>query len=269
MKKGNIVVIVILILIILGLGGYLVYDKVISKDSNNTKSNTLEVKEEETEDVSKNLELNDSIVVAADKKIDNYVFNCGETLDMYKNNKITEIEYSSRSFSIFGYARDGYNLDFNSLLEKNNFQKIEITNEYKDILNKASIELFDEDIDLDKIPMIKKENDKYYYVGSACGGAGTSSSERILNSAFKNNGDLILEEKVLFYRNYLGDYDKEVLKVAKDPKIEELISDNNYKFSVDNLSSYLRNNQDKFDTYQYTFKLNRNNNYYLYSVTKK
>lgn len=267
MKKGNIVVIVILILIILGLGGYLVYDKVISKDSNNTKSNTPEVKEEEPEDVLKGLELNE--VVAADKKIDNYVFTCGDTLDMYKNNKITEIEYSSRSFSVFSYARDVYGLDIDYLFEINNLQKIEIANEYKNILNKVSIELFDEDINLDKIPMIKKENDKYYYVGSACGGAGFSSSERILNSASKNNGDLILEEKVLFYRDYIGDYDQEILKVAKDPKIEELISDNNYKFSVDNLSSYLRNNQDKFDTYQYTFKLNRNNNYYLYSVTKK
>ena len=50
MKKGMLVLLIVLILLVLGMGGYLVYDKILSKEDKKQEEQTEQKKDEKSED---------------------------------------------------------------------------------------------------------------------------------------------------------------------------------------------------------------------------
>ena len=80
MKKGNSIIIIILIIMILGLAGYIAYDKIIL-EKENTEVEEKETKEEIEEN--KTLDINDNIVVGLFNKfrVDNACYKQNMTLE--------------------------------------------------------------------------------------------------------------------------------------------------------------------------------------------
>lgn len=78
MKKGIVVLVVILILLVLGMGGYLVYDKILSKDEVNNKK--VEQKQPEVKESSIKIDDSKEYVYDAD-----YTYNNNQDLNNFKS----------------------------------------------------------------------------------------------------------------------------------------------------------------------------------------
>ena len=68
MKKGIVVLLVVLILLVLGMGGYLVYDKILSKEE--IKKETVEEKQGDITKEETLEEKNDNFISASDLVLD-------------------------------------------------------------------------------------------------------------------------------------------------------------------------------------------------------
>ena len=130
MKKGIVVLLVLLILLVLGMGGYLVYDKVLSK----------EVKEEKQENITKE--------ETVEEKNNNSINASDLVLDSSKCINQKNMVYSlSTNFDINGisiiYNNGNVNISITPEIVKNSYNGINISNSsYTVNFNKKIVDIY-------------------------------------------------------------------------------------------------------------------------------
>ena len=279
-NKGLKVLVVILILLVLGLAGYLVYDKVISKEEVKP-TKVIEKKKEKDVSIDINSELATSLVELTRQ------YGYGEAKNF--------IPYSDSSEEVTLKAGIDESLKFMLLFNNLKIENYLISPENLDnagtggaMINDAGVSLlktqYEELFGYDGLvetergcPSLKIRDGKYYAV-RGCGDMGLLTNKLYPTKAYYDNKDVIIEGKVVFMEN--GD---EIAKtiISRNPvswysmpvletSIEVLSESQNYSGDIDfdkEMSEVAEQNMDKLNTYIHRFK-KHNGKYYLYSVKK-
>jgi hypothetical protein len=262
-NKGLIVLVIILLIIILVLGGYIVYDKVIS---NNKDVNEETIKDDE--------------ISLSDEEINNYLtyvplnvsgFAEEYGIDAYYGDKETissinkEIAYGNAySLSEKTSLREEFDssLEINTSLIDSCVTKTNFNNEIKQLYN---VNLEVKKFEYDAGTVYTTDNLYCYYVGS-----GLLDSKHKVNKVLKtkvNDNELIIYEKAGFYQ-YVGEII--VTLTSKDSDVVYNVNLESYNYDDEKgkevAETYINDNINDFKTFKHTFKKNSDGNYYWYST---
>jgi len=270
------IIITILVILVLGLGGYLVYDKVIDKDNSNevTKNNQGENKEE-------NFDL-----VEAKKLVDKYTLNnfffyqsifdnkLNNSKKMYiaiKNTNSSTVTINCKDyFPNAKYINGGYEIN-NSFCSDGMTTKLY---KYED-LNKTYKELFGASEELPKTYSnevfdrfsYSDKYDAYVKLSCNCGGAPALDSYYDVVSAKTLNDELYISVKYIKFSSYYNPTSSiEIYSYLGENEIYQIettehgLSNDQLKAVYDKEVNYLA---------EYIFKFKKNNDdYYLVSIEK-
>lgn len=287
-KKNNTWIIVVLVILVLGLGGYLVYDKVITKD----------VKEEVKEDSSKQ-KSKDFDLVEAKKIVDKYISNHWQRENMFEGS-ITEEDKIVLAINYTESTKINYNCeeafpninmpegDDYFIIETDNFWGACVDNSagddhYYDLVhtydevNKTYKELFGNGQELPK-KMVSLYTYRYAYsekynayitLSCECGGAFPPRSYYDVIKAVEKDNTL---EVFINYVNFEYDEERKNYHVRNRQDmgvtIETImdITDEQRKQLYDKVIKEL--DEDEIKTYKFTFKKS-DTGYYLESIVNE
>lgn len=249
-KNGNIIIIVLLVIVILGLGGYIVYDKVLNKEEKNIvvdKKDKAEVKEEKVE----SLDIYDDLVRGLVGKITRAMGVCSDFREVYLKDSV----FTANDFS----NEKAYLLACGSMFEEIRGD-VNTGSGYKDFsaerLDKAIKAIFGNDYKFEhksyeSFPAWKYDvNSKTYKAQEATAGGCTSGpySNIIKNSKALKIGDRIeIYQRVIFVNTSNG-------KGYSDSKKTKEITNLDRYGEFDAISEENDENISKGTLYKLTFK---------------
>lgn len=309
-KRSNLglkICLVVLSILVIGLSGFIVYDKFISENNNQNKT------EEKDKNNATPTPTNNPIVQVEEVNLQNdtvkevlkkfipeisifgygkYAVDSGRnTADLYYHSKDSQLAVNLSAKLkkiILGNTLDYYYVDHNKdlidgyLLQKN-FSKSELDNVYHKLFGSQATPL--SDYSSDSCPSITSNGDaSYTFHGNCDGGLGTPGYHTAIITQFykaeKTTDELYLYELVGYpkYDNennsqaiYSLDDDFTVYKdfdlTTKTSGTNKKLHDENIKFPYANHSYNLTKIKEELDSYKYTFKL-EDGNYYFYNVEK-
>lgn len=283
-NRGLIVIIVILSMLVLGLGGYLVHDKVINNDTENESTGKTNEKMNQNESLDVDSEIVKSLVDVIRKYSVGYrdFISYSETTD----EAILEQTISNGTKNMIIYYYSNLSEEFLDSSDTSIENGTLINDDGISILKNKFEELFGYDgfiAEGSGCPTIKNINDKYYAIGG-CGIDGIYTTGIYVTSAEKVEDDILIEAKVVFVTYDSDDINKLVfstnqydiqnsdenqLNKLDESSYKDITSEDaeDYNTFYQLLNDYAKNNQDSLETYIYRFK-KHNDNYYLYSVQK-
>lgn len=273
MKKN--IIIIILAILVLGLGGYLVYDKIIDKDvKEKVEEEKTDAKEEKEESKGEELSLDNELVIELLEKFDmlnepTCAFGWARIQRLYENDKflMSNYNYSIKLATALDYKGFDEKYHYRSKLTETEVN--ELKNNYFELFG------FDEKFKLESsgetCPVVELNNGQVFIDNSicGCGGAGYAlSSKRVTVNAIKYDRSIKIYQKIGFYLHEgIDDYESIVFTsdIEGNNKLVDLknVDVNTYDFE-----GYIRNNANQFNTYIITYKKDINDNYYLYSIEK-
>jgi hypothetical protein len=275
-KLGLGILIGLLIALVIGLGGFIIYDKVLSdnnestieKENNNDVSDTLENtennEEKELADSDKKQKLEELVLLLHYKSND----LSGKSIGIYKNLSLT--------------SNDKMLVTFRSLNNKNKFTKITIPKdkmssnmdiryfEHSEMITKAEVDneyyaLFNERItthrDIEDCPIYYYDSvNSVYYIYSACGGIGVGGPMEYINKYTYSNDEAYVYLSV-GYIHYDNNTEKRTLYT-------DLQMTKEYQGNYTDDFKINQSNYQNFSEYKYVFGKNDNGNYYFKSIEK-
>lgn len=276
-NTGLIILIIVLSILVVGLGGYIVYDKVFTKEKEEVSTKN-ETKEEAKIELS-NAELEEYLsYVPIKEELNNY-----EDYNIYYN--YTNDAYSGNLETISSLSKDllmakVFNLSQKATTkEKSNFTWCGDStacegDEYVtiDTFNNTITKMYNiKNIDVTKFTINGggvEKTDKYYVSYHGRGGTAIKKYSETINYEIKNN-DLIIYERASFIYKDTTNNKISILKTTDPSSI--IKSDDGTNYNTDSAiityaQSYMNSNQNEFNTFKHTFKLNENNAYYWYST---
>lgn len=257
-KKSNKGLIVILILIILGLGGYICYDKLIMKEDS---SKVVENKEEDKNDFQSEAIVNEPEVISA----------LTEKLDLLVDfeNFINDKNY----WTIYTDLKLSNETKLHIALVNSNIYQIDVlepeNQNYDMFLTKESIEMIYEEIwgeeiqdfeDFSGCPQyLYSEEHEEYYILWECGDVYNDQLHSYISKITENNGEyyvyqsvgvISFDDKVTIYES--ADM-KNLIKESNDYNDDFQITKDNYK---------------QFSEYRFTFKLDDSGVYKITNIER-
>ena len=276
-NKGLIILIVLLILIVLGLSGYIVYDKFITKDE--VKDNAPTNKESKEVSITKAQATNylKYVPIAPERDLDESgIKNDNEYgLNAYSGVNMTIDSYSEKLLLAMAYKEIEINEEPKEKVEaemcgdvKTCYGVSYATIDDMNIQIKKMYNLDNISIDKFSYPGGQVEKSEKYWVKFL--GRGSSSIRKIsklINYYIDDDNNLIISEKAAFVideepisgNSYLYKFSNESNK----------ISETSIKMNDDSSVSkeLFENNLDKLAIFTHTFKLGKDNNFYYYSTS--
>lgn len=269
-NKGLICLVVILIVLVLGLSGYIVFDKVFSsekqdKDTTNKKTESAINKEAEPETLSIEDEIVEKLMEAP------HYFIGDDYLDTYYDGVLYDQDYNVENIPdkikiLMGITASGIKIVDNKDIQAN--QKIvlkasKVREQVESIFGK-NVKYTDQDVDnygINKgIFKYDQKNDEYYYIVTTGSIFFTPKYKTLIVDAKKYDDRIEITEKVARLEYDVqpsGDYKINILKKKNDTDLIDTIKEED-NFSFDNYKN-------KLNSYKYTFNKD-GNNYYFYSV---
>lgn len=265
-NTGLIIVIVILLIAVLGLGGYLVYDKVINK--------TNEPNVEENNDVQsgnqiKEISINDKLITSLKYPMDNFDYIVYKERWDYKNITVNDLSRDSMMLNASYISQP-------IIRDKGEEESIvylasSIESSFKSVYG-PDINYYNGDLNEfycgdRKIYKYKESNDTY--VGDInCGGDSLDNIDRISKTykALKDDSNIYVYQyvrSILIEPKDENDLDKGSIVYLldhNDNKTTTTFEVKNYKNEI-----YKMMDEGKVDTYKWTFKKQSDGNYYFYS----
>ncbi len=268
---------------VIGIGAFIVYDKVLSDGNNNI------IVEDANQQENENIEKDES-----DNKVT--ILSTSDSLVQELYNSIMPEDYSFSS-NLF-YHDNSYllasEIDIETRLELTASKWLEknsdnpsgdvVVNNYgdeyivpesqiKEIYKKLFGDIEYEIVDTSTAcPGIRRVSTDTIGIGTACGGTGMLNIIQNVFQAEKSSDELYIYEKAAFtkYLEKENEQGASLYNLYKDQIKSVLVAEN---FSIDysvssndiDLSSVL----DKLDIYKYTFKSNGDGTYYFYSVERQ
>lgn len=259
------VIITILVMVVLGLIGFIVYDKVINKtnEPNMEENNNESSNENKDTDGVKEISINDSLITSL--KYPMNVFAVNER--KHWNYKNVTIDSLGRKNMMYTAAYDLEPIENTDGKEINLYSATQIENNFRSIFG-PNTEYYNGDVE-DECCQISKysQEDNTYLANCTCGGDSLGYIDR-LSKTYKaeQHGDYI----------YVYDYVQSVAVEPVDIFDEEiemnvyLLDQNDKKtttINYDNYESTIYNlmGEGKVDTYKWTFKKQSDGKYYFYS----
>lgn len=241
MKKN--IIIIVLGVLVLGLSGYLVYDKLLYKEETKSENNG-----------NNNIQKEEKITDDEIKKYLSYV-PIGDTWekDAYTEEKVDINTVSKKAILNTILYNENYDKlseeDFhNKLEEMYNIQidqfKFEYSDEFEKYLYEDSLIVFE---------------DGYYFVMGHGSRKDKSSNNKISYELLGN--DLIIKEQVALIVS--SECHAAVMNGSEFIIEYALCGETGY---VGDYEEYIKDNFSNFNTYKHTFKLNSNGKYYWYST---
>lgn len=276
--KGLVVVIVLLVLLVLSLGGYLVYDKLLSKESigtdqankNSSVKGENNAQNEQASDAQSIDINNENIKALFESSYDHMSYGIDETIfknthlsvnDMNDSYKIRlaysrfsgkiEQDLSSGGDYTYSIKEEDVRAAYEQIFGPNTFQR------------PASINLGCGDY------TYNSQTKKYVNNKSGCGGASAFSAEQDIIRATKYKDRIEITSAVCF----VSGADNALFKdYEKREKIRDL-TESDLTNTVDNPAStrikqYIQQDKDKLTQYTYTYKLGSDGFYYYIGVEK-
>lgn len=283
-KKSNAGLIIFLVVLVLGLAGYICYDKIFTKyDSNSKEKGKQPTPAEEKIDFDATKYLG---YVPLEKN--SYIYQCSwgniecydvdEYLDAYSKDKVTIDDISDRllfnmalSYSKKASDNEKFESDFEICGKDSNGNKLKCTvaDYYKatEVLSNVK-KLYNKDITPQDFPVpagYAYYKNNYFALGF---GAGNTPVEKVSNmeSAEIVNGDLIIEERAIFV--FYDGIDMHVVKKTNYNSNDDELkgSSNSESWDSEEASKYAYQNIDKSNLFKHTFKKNNSGDYYWYST---
>ena len=269
-SKGLIVVIIILSLLVLVLGGYIVYDKFFSYETEDSVETEKEVQESK-----ENL---DEIATTLLNKVNNYKL---DLLDVYGNNIIvSSVPTRVQLDTMYFYLVRKNNNDVENL----NMTKDVVDNYFKDVYGITPSEYPNIVCKLDNVIEYIYDNSKQAYVFNndfvdhAHGGYGNNSIAQIVTGIKKENNNYVLEVAKLYAGSMLemtaGHYYSDGTCNNVLTEFDQFFGeDTTGEYDYNSAINYFKNNKEKYNNvkpqYRYTFK-KENGNYYIvnYEIIK-
>ena len=246
-NKKSIILIIILVLLVLGLGGYLAYDKFILN------------KEKETE----------YITVINDVSIDvNKLYKVGEILNTFdkafgtSDTKYLGYLYNSKSINVKDFDKNAatYVSLYSDLVRSNTEQNISnerIKNKYENIFGKT-LEYKPSNIDLgNNIKVTYDEGNKIFKYTASVTNNDHKSEYLVRNIKTTLKDDLVIVTRKVFYVEYSNESATIYPTASKDKRLGEVRLNNG---EVD-LKEVTGKYGSKLNTYDITFKLGDDDEY--------
>lgn len=260
MKKN--IVIVVLVVLVLGLSGYLVYDKVLNKEevknesheNNNIDEDTIKEDKLSYEEIKKYLSYVpigvgekdaysekqvDINTVAKDAVLRTVLYNsdlkvtsCDKVAECYNERNILKEDFNNKLFEMYNIKIDQF--------------KSEYDNKFKGYLYEDSLIAL---------------KDGYYFELGHGNGKDKSATNKV---SYELNGtDLIIKEQIALISSSECTFSimdgSEVIKTYE-------CGDAGYDEASADKEQYIKDNFSDFNTYKHTFKLNDSGKYYWYST---
>lgn len=266
-NKGIVVALVVAIFIILGLGGYIIYDKVLSteKESKQEESKKEEVNKDEKEKYEE-VSIDDEIVTKLIKNVTADTIDVKTAGYFYEKGKILNTEVSNQMKLYLAIQMIQGNPDE---MEKN-LSKVtpeNIASAVKEIFGPDATYTDETLNDACRGMKYNSKTQKYsaYY---GCGGALIPTYHGTIVKARKYNDRLEIDQKAMLItyeqsKTNTGDIIINIFNPNDKIDSFEIKSDDDWPEAKDLLEKY----KDKLATYKYTFNL-EDGNYYFYSVEK-
>lgn len=269
-STGKTVLIVILLLAVIGLGGYITYDKVIMKETKGPEKT-----EKKVEKTKENL---DEIATTLLNKINNYKL---DLLDIYGNNIIVNsVPTKEQLDTMYFYLAEKNNNDTETL----NMTKSVVDDYFNNVYGVTPTEYPNIVCKLDNVIEYTYDNSKQAYifnndvVAHAHGGYGNNSLTQIVTNIKNDNGNYVVDIAKLYAGSML---DTAAGHYYSDGQCTKMLTEFDQFYGADTTGdydtasaiNYFQNNKDKYKNnkpqYRYTFKKD-NNNYYLvnYEIIK-
>lgn len=247
----------ILIMLVIGMGSYIIYDKVL-KNNNYNEENKEEQKEQQ--DIPEDLDVNSELVQQLYSYTDTFCRNNRKFF--YENNKLLMNDLKNEYklyLAMSNMIRDN-NLD----LDDDNPTNYPLK-KFEDSMNKvfgSNVSYIKEKTLL--FPDLEFNNDDVVIYSSAGCGVG-AWYERKLVLAKKYSDRIEIDEKNIYVVAGAGidggpGIFKEYTENIENPFVKEVYSENN--------ESYVDKYEKDLPTYRYTYNIDDQGNYYLYSVEK-
>lgn len=264
------VIITILAILVLGLGGYLVYDKVVNKETPSINKN--EEKQEEVKEESYDL-------VEAKKLVDKYYLNHffgGNSFNGYTDevkiwlayNSLSETQQSTVNCAELYEGKENVTKDPQGyILENKRTCDGEAKTVTYDNMSKAYKSFFGNNVELKKEDISQfdynEEKDIFILLGCRCGGADTSIYIYDVKTAKQIGNNLIVEVgySVIIDNYYNGE--SHYYSNVDSSVIYTLDEVNQEEFEDNFIKKYL----DVMDTYKFTF-VKENDHYILDTAVK-
>lgn len=260
-NKNSNGLIFVLVLIILGLVGFIVYDKFIYvKEEEKTQSNN-----EEVVDELKEVSITEYVDTYNNIKNDIY---CGLDTTYYNSDEVSVNSFNDDflvRMAIYSMTSDDFKVDDLKVEDIEQWIKNAYGIDYKFDESKLKSngagynDLF---ISVGAYGVSYKDN-KFIFSGAGCGGP-RDLIYKTLYKAEKNSKKLVLYEKVGYLKSYFnGANIYKIYNSLKDFSEANFVAD--YEFNGQSYDKDMKNYLDKFMTYKYTFDKNENG-YYLQKI---
>ncbi len=253
-KKSPTLLIIILILIVLGLAGYIVYDKFILSMQEEKKYTT----------------------VIDDVSIDvNKLYKVGEMLNTFdkafktNDTKYLGYIYNSKSINVKDFDKTAaiYVSLYDELIRSNTEQNISnerIKNNYENIFGKV-LEYKPKDIDLgENIKVIYDAENKIYKYTASITNNDHKSEYLARNMKTTLTADLVIITRKVFFVEYSGN----TASIYKDSTKETKLGDIKLNNGEVNLQEVTGKYGSKLNTYDFTFKLGSDDSYNFYKIER-
>lgn len=263
----------ILIALVIGMGIFIVYDKVLNNDNANNSEDQNNTQNNNESNVVTELSISDSLVQELYSSI---MFGYGLTNDYYYHNSSKTLvsdmkNYTKMYLTANKWLKEYRNNPNSDVVESNDYTLIvpeeQIKNVYYRIFGKDSVYSLNSSYNF--CPIMSYEGADKIKLSLACGG-GTGLPKVVQNiiKAEKTENEIYIYENVAFL-NYVEDNSdgRHVYNLYKDTEKTNLVAEK--VVLVGDYNELVEQYQNKLDTYKYTFKSNGDGTYYFYSVERQ
>lgn len=260
--KGLVVALVLFILVSIGLGGYIVYDKVLTKEEVKTKT---EEKKENKKEETVSIDIDDESIISLFKN--SHASVIGPDSKIFQNDEL-KVENMDEDYK-WNLASNIYYDKSVNVGNKLELKESDVKNAYESIFGPKTYNRPNEIKTICEVFKYNEISKKYEAQTGGCGGATAFGEYEKIVKATKYNDRIEITSAVIFTDGQTNamykDYDKK--EKIKDLTEEDLVN------TVDNPSEkrfkdYVIENKDKLDNYVYTYKLNEDGFYYYTGVKR-
>ena len=262
-NTGLVVLVTVLVMLVIGMGAFIIYDKVINK----TNEPNIEENNEEKKEL-KEISINDKLITTLKYPMDNFGLGYKTNWD-YKNIIIDNL---SRADMMYTAEYDlepirqvepdaGLNDIYSAIQIENNFKKI-----FGPDIKYYNGDIEDGDYDCGHISEYNKDDNTYIAYGG-CGGDTLGYIERISVTYKAEKTDEYIYvydyvQSVIIRPEDENDYNSDPAAYLLDHNDKETtkIEYDNYENTI-----YSMIDKNEVDTYKWTFKKQSDGNYYFYS----
>ena len=252
-NKKSIITIIVLSILVLGLGGFIVYDKFIKTTDEDEYTNVID---DVSIDINKLYNVGD-ILNSFDK-----AFNKNESnyFGYIYNSKIIEVKDFDKNAAIYATI-------YNDLIRSNTEQSIvssRVKNKYEKIFGKT-LAYTPSNLDLgDKIKVTYDEGSKIYKYTASITSNNHESEYLVRNMKTKLKDDLVVVTRKVFYVEYTDSK----ATIYNNSSKQNILGDVSLKNGEVNVQEVTGKYGSKIPTYEFTFKLGSDDEYNLYRIER-